>query len=226
MRKKPIQVIGAGGHAKVVVRTLLELGYAVQAIFDDDARRWGTQLLGCPIRGPVERIETNSRIPAIIAIGDNSRRQAIAERYRLSWATVVHPSAFVDPTVELGAGSVVLHRAVLQTDCRIGNHAIVNTAATVDHDCVVGDYAHLAPGTHLAGAVTIGDRVLLGIGAVVAPGERIGEGTVVGAGAAVASDLPPGVVACGVPARVTRMRFPNSEAPAPWDQPRMPLRSA
>jgi maltose O-acetyltransferase len=38
----------------------------------------------------------------------------------------------------------------------------------------------------------------------VCPGVTIGQDTVVGAGAVVTRDLPPGVVAAGVPARVLR----------------------
>lgn len=201
---KRVNVIGAGGHAKVVIRTLLELGDCIQAVFDDDPQRWGTHLLGARISGPIEQIQRTRDCPAVIAIGDNATRLAIAGRCEVPWATAVHPSALIDPTVEQGAGVVVLHRAVVQPDCRIGEHVIINTAATVDHDCVIGDFTHLAPGTHLGGGVVIGDRVLLGIGAVVIPGKRIGSGTVVGAGAVVASDLPPNVVACGVPARIVR----------------------
>ena len=212
MSGRRIHVIGAGGHAKVVVRTLLDCGYLVQAIFDDNARRWGSQLLGCPVCGPVERIENAPGIPAIIAIGDNGTRQAIARRFDLVWATVAHPSALVDSTVRLGRGTVVLHRAVIQPDCRVGDHAIVNTAATVDHDCVLGDFSHVAPGTHLSGAVTLGNGVMLGIGAVVTPGRRIGDATIVGAGAVLASHLPPGVVAYGVPARAQRALFEESDS--------------
>lgn len=204
MNARRVNVIGAGGHAKVVVRTLLEQGNTIQAIFDDDPQRWGIDLLGIRICGPVAQIERTPGCPAVIAIGDNATRLAIAQRYGLAWATAIHPSALIDPTAELGAGSVVLHRTVVQPDCRIGGHAIINTAATVDHDCVIGDYAHLAPGTHLGGGVCIGDGVLLGIGAVVIPGKCIGSGTIVGAGAVVASDLPPNVVAYGVPARIVR----------------------
>jgi acetyltransferase-like isoleucine patch superfamily enzyme len=50
----------------------------------------------------------------------------------------------------------------------------------------------------------IGDNVWLGSGAVVCPGVTIGEDTVVGAGGVVTRDLPAGVVALGVPARVQR----------------------
>jgi len=52
--------------------------------------------------------------------------------------------------------------------------------------------------------ITIADNVWLGGGAVVCPGVTIGQDTAVGAGAVVTRDLPAGVVAAGVPARVLR----------------------
>jgi maltose O-acetyltransferase len=53
-------------------------------------------------------------------------------------------------------------------------------------------------------SITIADNVWLGGGAIVCPGVSIGDDTVVGAGAVVSGDLPAGVVAAGVPARVLR----------------------
>ena len=52
--------------------------------------------------------------------------------------------------------------------------------------------------------ITLADNVWLGGGVIVCPGVSIGRDTVVGAGAVVTRDLPPGVVAAGVPARVLR----------------------
>jgi maltose O-acetyltransferase len=54
--------------------------------------------------------------------------------------------------------------------------------------------------------IAIGNNVWLGGGAIVCPGVTIGDDTVVGAGAVVVRDLPDGVVAVGVPARVVRRR--------------------
>jgi maltose O-acetyltransferase len=52
--------------------------------------------------------------------------------------------------------------------------------------------------------IAIADNVWLGGGVIVCPGVSIGQDTVVGAGAVVTRDLPAGVVAAGVPARIVR----------------------
>jgi maltose O-acetyltransferase len=59
-------------------------------------------------------------------------------------------------------------------------------------------------GWEYARPITLADNVWLGGGVIVCPGVTIGQDTVVGAGAVVTNDLPAGVVAAGVPARVMR----------------------
>lgn len=195
-------VVGAGGHAKVVISTARTAGFRVVAVLDDDRERWGTQILGVEVSGPSEPALQDPDARVVLAIGDNAARRRLAAGARCRFATLLDAQAIVDPSVRFGDGSVVFAGAVIQPDTVIGAHAIVNTAASIDHDCVLGDAVHIAPGTRLAGNVTLGDEVFLGIGAVVIPGVTIGAGTTVGAGAAVVSDLPAGVVAVGVPARV------------------------
>lgn len=50
--------------------------------------------------------------------------------------------------------------------------------------------------------VTIGDGVWIGAGSIILPGVTIGAGTTIGAGSVVTHDIPPNVVAFGVPCRV------------------------
>jgi sugar O-acyltransferase (sialic acid O-acetyltransferase NeuD family) len=191
-----VVVIGAGGHAKVVISTLTARGTPVAAVVDDDDRKWGTDAQGTRV-GRLERARVGR---GIVGIGDNVQRREMVRALSLEWQTVVHPAAYVHPSAKLGRGTVVFAGAVVQPDAVIGEHVIVNTGATVDHDCVIGDFAHLAPGVHLAGAVHVGEGAFLGIGSVVCPGVRIGGWARLGAGAVAIRDLPDGVLAVGVPA--------------------------
>ena len=54
------------------------------------------------------------------------------------------------------------------------------------------------------GDIVLEDDVWLGTGATVSAGVTIGKGTIVAAGSVVTKDLPPGVLAAGVPAKVIR----------------------
>ncbi|MGC9019167.1 MAG: acetyltransferase [Candidatus Bipolaricaulaceae bacterium] len=195
-----VYVIGAGGHAKVVLSTLLAAGVQVDGIFDDDPSKEGGEVLGIKVIGPLAVARQLPPQKGVIAIGDNRTRKAIAQEFKnWEWLAVIHPKAYVHPSVRVGQGTVIFAGAVIQPDAEIGEHVIINTGATVDHDCVIGDFAHLAPGVHLAGKVRIEEGVLMGIGSVSLPGRHIGAWAVVGAGAVVIEDLPPRIIAVGVP---------------------------
>ena len=59
-------------------------------------------------------------------------------------------------------------------------------------------------GLESASPIRIGRDVWIGGGAVVLPGVTIGDRSVVGAGSVVVSDVPPGTVVVGNPARIVR----------------------
>jgi sugar O-acyltransferase (sialic acid O-acetyltransferase NeuD family) len=194
-------VIGAGGHAKVVVATAQAAGFNVTGIVDDDPSRWDLTILGVRTRGPVAATLADPNTTCVLAIGDNATRMKLAASARCKFATIVHPSAVLHSSVHLGPGTVVFAGAVIQPDTKIGANGIVNTGASIDHDCQIGDGVHVAPGARLAGGITLGDQVFVGIGAVIIPGIVVGARTTIGAGAAVVNDLPADVIAVGVPAR-------------------------
>lgn len=199
-----VQVIGAGGHAKVVIATLQAAGFSVSAVFDEDAGKHGQEILGAPVVGPIEAVQA-SEGPLLLALGSNALRQRLAERFPdAEWATAVHPQAIVHSSVSIAPGTVVFAGAVIQPDAKVGAHVIVNTGATIDHDCEIGDYVHMAPGVHLAGHVRMEEGSFLGIGGSAIPGVSIGAWTTVGAGGVVVRDLPARCVATGIPARVMR----------------------
>lgn len=199
-----IAVVGAGGHAKVVIGTAEAAGLAITALFDDREELWGRTVLGYPILGPIEAIESHQLDGAAPGIGSNAGRRDATARVEVPWITLVHPSAQVHRSVVIGAGTVIFAGVVVQPDTTIGEHSIINTGATVDHDCEIASLTHIAPGAHLAGNVRLGQGCLVGVGAALIPGVTVGAWSVIGAGAAIVSDVPAGVTYAGVPGRAIR----------------------
>lgn len=208
MRK--IVIIGDSGHAKVItdivnsnddMSVFAKLDDKYQEVFVEDG------LLKGPVSHLDELIESDSKIQVVIGIGSNTVRKKIASSLRLAsemYVSVIHSSAIVSPSAELGIGTVVMPGAIINADAKIGDHVIVNSASVLEHDCVVGDYAHISPLAVLTGGVTIGEGTHIGAGASVIPLKSIGAWSIVGAGAVVVSDIEGKVTVVGAPARVVK----------------------
>lgn len=205
-----VLVLGAGGHAQVVVDILLRIaenGGNVEPLgyLDDNPALAGQVLLGLPVLGTLSNLPDLAHDALVVAIGDNATRRALFERLRKQgeqFVVACHPAATVAPDVAIGPGTMICAGAVVNPGSTVGSNVILNTGCSVDHHNEVGSHVHLAPGVHTGGEVTIGEGVFVGIGATVIPGRTIGEWSTVGAGSLVTKDLAAGVTAVGVPARV------------------------
>jgi UDP-perosamine 4-acetyltransferase len=205
----PLLLVGAGGHAKVVIELVRAAGmYEVIGLIDRNLK--GSLILGVPIVGSdidLANFRHQGINHAFVGIGNNQRRLQMGRYLRQIGFEIVNaisPAAVISVSVKLGRGIAVMAGAVINAEARIDDFSIINTHASVDHDCWVGEGAHVAPGSTLAGNVRIGTLAFVGAGASVIPGTNIGENAVVGAGACVIRDVPTGASAWGVPARIVR----------------------
>ena len=194
----PLVLLGAGGHAKVLLSTALELGRTVYGVCDPELSRsrdsvWrGIRVLGddseIDVLDPVA-VELVNGLGQLVSA---TRRQVLHQsmkRKGFIFATLVHPRAWVDASTRLCEGVQVMAGAVIQADCEIGDGSIVNTRASIDHDCRVGARVHIAPGATICGTVHIGDDTFVGSGAIIGPGVKIGTGAIIGAGSVVLRDV-------------------------------------
>jgi sugar O-acyltransferase (sialic acid O-acetyltransferase NeuD family) len=208
----PIVIVGAGGHGRELADVVdaineVEPRYELLGCVDDGAPdRDRLARLGLSHLGPLNTLESMADdVRCVLGLGSGELRHRFDE-----WATslgrqpvtLVHPTAVVGSDVQLDPGVVICALASVTTNVRLGRHTHLNVAVSVAHDVRVGSYVTLSPGCRLSGNVIVEDGVIIGTAAVVLPGVRIGRDTVVGAGAVVTRDLPPAVVAIGVPARV------------------------
>lgn len=208
-------MIGASGHAHALLGLLRRLGDYVVVGLIDDTRPQGGLVFGLPVLGGVADVPRLCAAydldQAVLAVGDNGRRQLLAEHLcrsapTLRWPVLVDPTAVVSEPSRLGPGAVVMALAHVGPGASLGPGCLLNTRSSLDHDGSLAAYASLAPGVHCGGHVRLGERAAVGLGASLLQRVSIGADTVVGAGALVLRSLPAGVVAHGVPAQVVRQR--------------------
>lgn len=193
-------IVGAGGHGKVIADNALKNGYTDICFVDDNATG---ECMGFPIIGKCDDLENlnDGKSDFVIGIGNNVTRKLIAEKHKVNWATIIHPSAQIAVNVSVGRGTVVMAGAVINACTTIGEHCIVNTGAIIEHDNFVGDYVHLSPGIKLGGTVGIGELTHIGIGASIVNNVSVCAGCTVGAGAVVVRDIRERGIYIGVPVR-------------------------
>jgi acetyltransferase EpsM len=198
-------IIGAGGHAKVIIDILKANGEHIAGFYDDHPQ---ATLEDLPLLGMIKDITNDHpEYRYIIAIGNNEIRRKIAAQMRnngCEFGTAIHPSAIIGSEVIIGEGTVIMPNCVINHSSSVGTHTIINTAATVDHDCTIKDFVHISPGSHLAGNVTVGEGTHIGIGSSIIQSITIGTGSIIGAGAAVVNNTPDYTVAVGCPAKVIK----------------------
>ena len=159
---------------------------------------------------------------------DFARAQALVERYNRSphSAQSERDETLRELLGHVGEGVVIRPPFY----CEYGTRVSIGAGTFFNYDCLMLDVAPITIGSACQIAtrvqfltathpidpeprrigwesgepIVLGDNVWLSGGVVVCPGVTIGDDTVVGAGAVVAADLPPGVVAAGVPARILR----------------------
>ncbi|HOW96280.1 MAG TPA: NeuD/PglB/VioB family sugar acetyltransferase [Kiritimatiellia bacterium] len=208
-------ILGAGFHAKVVIETIRLAGLGpVLAVLDDAPAKHGTAIHGVPVRGALGLLpEWHARGLVLgVALGMGNIRLRDKAAALMRWAAglgvdappIVHPAAFIAPSVARPRGLFAGPGVVVNTDSQLGGNLTIYSGTSLDHDNVIGDDVFISPGVHSAGKVRIGAGAYIGPGAILGSAVRIGAGAIVGAGAVVLKDVPDRCLVVGAPARVAR----------------------
>jgi sugar O-acyltransferase (sialic acid O-acetyltransferase NeuD family) len=223
---------GGGRHAAVVWEQIVCMYKDVQVWDDatDDADLH-------PLLRPLPRFDLNnlksdsddgrsiSSIDCFVAVGSPNVRKILVEQVKESsllsiyFPTVVHKTAVIADTAQIGIGCFIGPQALVNTNARVGDFCLINSAAIVEHDCRLGDYATLNPGAILLGSVVMESLATLGANASVRENRSVMTEAIVGMGAAVVRDIngPLNGFWGGVPARpISRMAVSNEAHQIRW----------
>jgi sugar O-acyltransferase (sialic acid O-acetyltransferase NeuD family) len=197
MNKPYLILIGAGGHAHACIDVIEHHGgYQIAGLIGmpDELREhhFGYGVIG-----------TDDDLPALLGTCCNAlitvgQIQTPAHRIRLyqqacqlgfHFPAIIAPTAHVSRHATIGAGTVVMHGAIVNAGARIGSNCIVNTRALLEHDSTVEDHCHISTGAILNGNVTIGAGSFVGSGSVMKESVSIGRGCLIGMGLTVRHKL-------------------------------------
>lgn len=204
--KKPLILVGGGGHCKSVIEVAESVGYRILGVLDMP-NEVGKEILSTKVIG------TDDDIPAyvdkaefVVTVGfikSPSTRIKLYNKIKEAGgklATIVASTAYVSKYATLGEGTVVMHQAFVNAGARIGNNVILNTATNIEHDAEIGDHSHISTGTMVNGECKVGKRCFIGSQSVLANCVTAGEGVIVGAGSFVKKSIFENGIYSGNPA--------------------------
>lgn len=196
MKSENILLLGAGGHARSCIDVIEQEGrYTVGGLVGLE-REVGLQVMGYSVLGVDDDLpDLLPRFESVlITVGqikspeERMRLHEILQANHCNLPVIISPRAYVSPYAQVGAGTIVMHGAVINAGARIGRNCIINSQALVEHDAVVGDHCHIATAAVINGGVSIGTGSFLGSKSCVCQGVRVGAYCVVGMGELVRSD--------------------------------------
>lgn len=193
MSKPGLILIGAGGHAHACIDVIEQqgqyqivglvglpeelhsqhLGYEVIATDDSLAQFAKSTPYALITTGQIQTAKLRMRL----------YQQAMLHGFQLP--VIIAPTAHVSRHASIGAGSIVMHGAIINAGAKVGNNCIINSRALLEHDIAVEDHCHISTGAILNGGASVGAGSFIGSGCVVKEGLSIGKDCLVGIGLTV-----------------------------------------
>lgn len=195
MDKKPLILVGGGGHCKSVIDVAESAGYTILGILDKP-EEVGKQVLDYKVIGTDDDIpQYVDKAEFVITVGQiksSAIRHKIAERIEKAGgklATIVASDATVSQYATIGEGTVILHKCVVNADAKIGKHCIINTMANIEHEVEVGDFCHISTGVVVNGMTKIGGDTFVGSGCVLHNCVNVASEVIIAAGSVVPRNI-------------------------------------
>ena len=198
MSGKSILITGNGGHAvscREVIESVEDLVFS--GFVTKDGTDNGPEVIGTD--RDLESIFQNTKL-ACVGMGQiktNEHRVKSFNKLKQIGYTlpiIIASTAYVADSAKIHEGTIIMHRAFVNSQTIIGINSIINTGAIVEHGANVGNHCHVATKVTINGDAIIGDNSFIGSGATVLQGVNIGENCIVGAGVIVKKDLERGSI--------------------------------
>ena len=205
--KRPLILIGGGGHCKSVIEVAESAGYEIKGILDMPDEVGKEVLPGHKVIGTDDDIpQYVDKAEFVITVGfikNPAIRIKLYNKVKAAGgrlATIIASTAHVSKYAELGEGTVIMHHAFVNAGAKIGDNCIINTFVNIEHDAEVGNQCHISTGTMVNGECKIGENCFIGSQSVCANCIEIASDIIVGAGSVVRKSIRVKGIYAGNPA--------------------------
>ncbi len=193
MRKLSLILIGAGGHARSCIDVIEQHGkYQIAGLIgmveEIQNKYFSYAVIATDIELPALAKAYQYALIAVGQIQTPDRRIRLYQKVTelgFQLPSIIAPTAQVSRNATIGAGTIVMHGAIVNAGARVGCNCIINTRAVIEHDAVVADHCHISTAAVINGAANIGEGSFIGSGSIVKEGVTIEKRGVVGMGLAV-----------------------------------------
>lgn len=214
-RNNPLIIIGGSGH-----------GCVIEACVNDNRKRFNDfewevkgycndydlEVDGYPVLGKLADIPRLLNEGYYFAWGIHliARNYLTAKLFKdihipdNRWATIVHHTAFIDPSVKLEPGVFVGYNAYVAPRTTIGKCTMVKANTNIGHDVNIGAISHIAMGSTIVSCVTIGFCADVAVSSTVLANTNIMDYAMLGAQSLATRDIPKGEIWVGNPAKFLR----------------------
>lgn len=209
--KDPILILGAGGHAKVIIDIIsITNEYQIEAIIGQESEE-KESFYGYPVyKGDQYLEEFRERGIKKVAIGvggyrDNNKRIHLFHQLQdmdFDIINIIHPSTIISKTTQMGLGIVIYPGVVINTDVHLGDNIIIASNSVIDHEAQIMNHVLISTGVNVGAGSIISEGALLAVGSSIIPRVKIGKNVLVAAGAVVVNDIPDGSKIFGIPAKI------------------------
>ncbi len=212
MTLRKIAVIGAGGfglEAAMLIEqiNLDSLQWDMIGYFDD-YKNIDDYINGYPLIGKIFDINTwEEPLCVVAAIANPELKKQIIQSIsnkNISYPKLIHPTVITgnEKYVSIGEGCIICANNIIKTNISIGRHVIIGLGCMIGHESSIGNFSSLMPYCNISGGVVIHECTYWGTGSKIINDKKVGENAIICAGAVVVRDVPSGVTAVGVPAKI------------------------
>jgi sugar O-acyltransferase (sialic acid O-acetyltransferase NeuD family) len=184
---KKIILIGAGGHAKSCVDVIDSQKKFKISLLVDKANKNKGKIKTILESDFLANYELNKK-NILICVGQlksGKLRKKIFDFYKNKgciFPTIKSKSSYVSKTSIIDEGTIVMHKAFVNSNTSVGKNCIINSGAIIEHDVIIGNNVHIAPGAIILGGCNIKENSFIGSGTILKQNTIINKETILSSG--------------------------------------------